>query len=308
MAPGDGELERVDCAVIIVTYNSAGDLESLLNSIPAGAPDLRMRVVVVDNDSSDGTWEQIEQRPDVVGVQTGANLGYAGAINVGRLSAGPYDNLLILNPDLVLEAGAVSKLWEVLQHPGVGATVPKILDQEGALYPSLRREPSLLRALGDACLGSRGARRPGWLTEQVRNPSAYEWSHDVDWSTGAAILISGPCDATVGPWDAQRFFLYSEETDFAARARTAGYRIAYVPEARVRHRQGGSGGPPALTALMAVNRVRYYEKHHQRFAASAFRCIVILTELLRCRDPAHRTAVRSVLRRSRWSALPGGIP
>jgi hypothetical protein len=108
-------------------------------------------------------------------------------------------------------------------------------------------------------------------------------------------LISAPCDRAVGRWD-ERFFLYSEETDYGARARAAGFRVEYMPTARARHRGGGSGQSSALLALNAVNRVRYMEK--RRRLPRAYRAAVILHELLRCGDSGHRTALRFVLRRS----------
>jgi GT2 family glycosyltransferase len=117
------------------------------------------------------------------------------------------------------------------------------------------------------------------------------------------LLVSAACDAAVGPWD-ERFFMYSEEVDHAARVRAAGFSIDYVPTARAQHRAGGSGSSSALTALMAVNRVRYMEKRRRR--AGLFRAAVTLHELIRVGNPGHRFALRILLRRSRWLALPGG--
>jgi GT2 family glycosyltransferase len=210
---------------------------------------------------------------------------------------------VVLNPDLVLEAGAIAELAATLRDPAVGVAVPMILDWAGRLELTLRREPSLSRAIGDAVFGHHLPHRPGWLSETVRDERAYRYRHSVDWAGGAAAIVSAACDAAVGPWD-ERFFLYSEEVDHAARVRAAGFRIEYVPTARIRHREGGSGSSAALTALLAVNRIRYVAKRGR--GGGVFRAAVVLHELLRASDPAHRFALRTVLRRSRWSALPGG--
>ncbi len=211
--------------------------------------------------------------------------------------------MLALNPDLTLESGAIRELMAAIREPGVGVAVPMIVNETGGLECSLRRDPSLSRALGDALLAGRLPRRPSWLSEMVRDQESYAHRHPVDWATGAVVLASGACDAAVGPWD-ERFFMYSEEVDHAVRARAASFRIDYVPTARARHRAGGSGWSPELTALMAVNRVRYVEKRGGR--ACLFRALVTLHELLRFRDPAHRRALHVLVRRSRWSMLPGG--
>jgi N-acetylglucosaminyl-diphospho-decaprenol L-rhamnosyltransferase len=298
---------RVDCAVVVVTYNSAEDIGGLLASLPAATEGLSVQCLVVDNGSADATVEIASRVSGVMCIKTGGNLGYAGGINVGRAHAGPYASLLILNPDIRLEPGCVTRLWTALQDPSVGIAVPRIADESGELFCSLRREPSVSRAVGDALFGSRFPGRPAWLSEFVRDQSSYSARGSFDWAGGAVLLISAACDEAVGAWDEDRFFLYSEETDLAARARDAGFHIDYIPEARVRHRGGGSGQSESLLALAAVNRIRYYEKRHGLpWRRMLFRSAVVLHELLRVKERAHRRALGAVLRRSTWARLPGG--
>jgi GT2 family glycosyltransferase len=298
-----GSHECVDCAVVIVTYNSADDIDSLLDSLPAAADGLTMRIVVVDNGSTDATVRLVHGHRDVLCVEAGANLGYAGGINLGRNNAGKYSSLLVLNPDIVLEPGALREMFAELGASAAGMTVPMLLDANGGRYLSLRREPTLARAIGDGLFGSHLGWRPGWLSEIVRRDQDYTYRHAIDWATGAVMLISADCDGAVGCWD-ERFFLYSEEVDYAARARAAGFRIYYLPNARARHRGGGSGRTDILTALMAVNRIRYMEKRGRW--PRAYRAAVVFHELLRFGNRGHRLALSAVLQPSKWSALPGG--
>jgi GT2 family glycosyltransferase len=296
---------HVDCAVLVVTYNSADDVGPLLDSLHVAADGLSLRTIVVDNGSTDGTVALLQARKDVRCIVSETNLGYAGGINRARAEAGPCDALLIVNPDVVLAPGAIAALAAAVRAPGVGVAVPMILGRDGTIERSLRREPSLTRAIGDALLGARLRRRPGWLSEVVWNPRAYAGRHAVEWATGAAAMISAGCDAAVGRWD-ERYFLYSEEVDYAARVRRAGFRIEYTPTARVRHRAGGSGSSPELVALMAVNRVRYVA--HRGDGAALFRLVVTLGEILRARDEGHRLAARTLLRRSTWrSHAPAAV-
>lgn len=279
----------------------------MLDSVAAAAGGLQTRCVLVDNASDDDTVAIARTYPTVTVIEAGGNLGYSGAINVGRAHAGQCAALLIVNPDLVLEPSAIERLFEAMAEPGVGIAVPKLLNSDGSLYLTMRREPSAVRALGDALFGARLAGRPGWLSETVRDTEAYERPQDVDWSSGAVMLISTECDRAVGRWDEERFFLYSEETDYAARARRSGYRVRYVPSAGVIHEEGGSGRSPSLAALLAVNRIRYYEKYHGPLSTWLFRLAVALQHLLRSFRPSERVALMAVLRRSEWGRLPGGI-
>lgn len=296
--------QTVDCTVVVVTYNSADHVSALLDSLPDAAGDLQIRVVVVDNGSRDGTVELLRARRDATLIETGRNLGYAGGINVARAACGPCSSILILNPDLELEPGAIVHLYEALDSPGVGAAVPMLLNEDGSRFFTLRREPSPGRALGDALFGARFPGRAACLSETIYDAGAYHRSIDVAWAGGAALLISCDCDSTVGAWDSDRFFLYSEETDFFRRARLCGYKVRSVPTARARHVGGGSGGAPALAALLAVNRIRYYEKYHGRAISHVFRAAVVIHYLLRSRSPREREALKAVSRRSRWSRLP----
>jgi GT2 family glycosyltransferase len=252
----------------------------------------------------DATVELVRGYPQVDCVEAGENLGYAGGINVGRELAIQHAALLILNPDIVLEPSAIFEMFAALKDPSIGIIAPMILEPDGHFFPSLRREPSLARAIGDGLLGARFGRRPGWLSEMVWDERAYGYPHAIDWATGAALMISAACDRAVGRWD-ERFFLYSEEVDYAARARAAGFRVEFRPAARVRHRGGGSGQSSALNALSVVNRVRYVEKYSRY--PTAYRAAVIFHELLRAYNRDHRAALRIVARRSEWSALSASL-
>jgi N-acetylglucosaminyl-diphospho-decaprenol L-rhamnosyltransferase len=294
----------VDCAVAVVTYNSVDHISALLDSLPAAVGDLRIRCVVVDNGSRDGTCELLRGRRDVTLIETGRNLGYAGGINVARAHCGPCSSILILNPDLELAPNAVLHLYQALNSPGVGVAVPMLLNEDGSRFFTLRREPSATRALGDALFGRRLRRRPGWLTETIYDDDAYRLPTDVTWAGGAALLISSGCDSAVGDWDSDRFFLYSEETDFFRRARACGYTVRSAPGAIARHVGSASGTAPALNALLAVNRIRYYEKYHGRATSVLFRGAVLIHYLVRSRSPQQREPLKAVIDRSRWSQLP----
>jgi GT2 family glycosyltransferase len=291
---------HADCTVVIVTYNSADYIGELLRSLSRAAPGLTLHTVVVDNGSSDETVRVVRNTRGVTLIEAKENLGYAGGINVGRSVAGSYSALLVLNSDVVLQEGSVTRMYAALSDPAVGIVVPALTDPRGRRLLSLRREPTLLRAIGDGLFGSRAAWRPGWLSETVREENSYRISHAIDWAAGAVLMISASCDRVVGSWD-ESFFLYSEETDYAHRARAAGFRIQYLPSAHAWHHEGASGASAHLVALMAVNRVRYVEKH--RHSPSVFRLAVALTELLRAGDSEHRTALRLVLDKRAWPAL-----
>ncbi|MFD5807616.1 WecB/TagA/CpsF family glycosyltransferase [Rhodococcus aetherivorans] len=299
-----GHRRRATVAVVVVTYNSVSDLPGLIDDLRIAARDQSIRVVVVDNQSSDGTTDVVRSHTDITLVESGGNLGYAGGINAAMPFVEPCEAVLILNPDLSLAPGAVTRLMTSLRGDDrIGAVVPLILDADGAVYNSIRREPSLSRAVGDALLGRRLRKRPSLLSEIDYCPADYLEAHDVDWATGAALLIRTTVAHEVGPWN-EEFFLYSEETDYFRRIRESGHLVRFEPSAVVQHRQGGSGTSPALARLMAVNRIRYVKRHHGAAYAVLFRGAVALAEALRSYDRERRRTLAAVLNRRKWRDLP----
>ena len=216
-----------DLGIVVVTYNSEHVVSGLLDSLTAGLAGVEADVIVVDNDSIDGTVTLLECRDNVV-VLRSENHGYAAGINRGVAELPDAKAILVLNPDVRLAPGAVPALLASLQLPNTGIVAPRVVDGHGALHRSMRREPTLGRALG---LGRTGI---PWLSEYVSEADAYAQPQVADWALGAALLISRHCFDALGGWD-ESFFLYSEETDFCLRARDMGLLTRYTPAAEVMH-------------------------------------------------------------------------
>ncbi len=315
-APGLPDGEPPELAVIVVTHNSAALVAECLGALEGAAQGVRSwELIVVDNASDDGTPALVRRlAPQATVVETGDNAGYAAGINVGLDRCPTAQHVLVLNPDVRLEPGSVLRLIDAVQRPGVGIAVPRLVDEAGRLQLSLRREPTLARALAEAVLGGTRASTTGRLGEVIGTPGDYEAERPVDWATGAVMLISRRCLDTVGAWD-DSFFLYSEETDFALRGRDQGLRTWYTPAATAVHLGGESNTSPWLWSILTVNRVRLYAKRHGPVATGAFRLAVLVNEALRAAtgSKTHRAGLRALLGRAparppRSSAAPEDGP
>lgn len=301
----DADSVGADVTAVIVTYNSADTLPRLLASLDRSPSSIR--AIVVDNGSADDTVVVARGFPTVKVIATGANLGYSGGINVGRRHLGAGEPLAILNPDLELDDAAIGHLLTALHgDPTIGIAVPQLRNPDGQRFDSLRREPTVLTSLADAIFGEKWRNRPRALAETLRRDDEYAASTDVAWAGGAALVVSAECNLAVGEWDEATYFLYSEETDYARRCRSAGFRVRYVPAAIAWHVGSGSGQSAELVALMSVNRIRYFERLHTPAITALFRATLVLQHALRLTDPRHRTALRFVLSRESWHLLPAG--
>src|SRR5262249_6282303 len=165
---------QCDVAVVIVTYNSSHVVEVLLDSLPAAADGLALHVTVVDNASTDGTADALEQRQDCAVIRS-TNDGYAAGINRGIRESPLAPAILILNPDVYLHPSAIRTMVKALAAEKRGIVVPRVLDSDGRLTWSLRREPTILRTTG--------LTRLKWplLSEYWNDPGDYETGHFVDW-------------------------------------------------------------------------------------------------------------------------------
>jgi GT2 family glycosyltransferase len=283
-------------AVVIVTFNSADTLPDLLSSLQTGLAHHDERdIVVVDNASSDASVATVKHHP--VGARvicSPVNGGYASAINMATATIRPDADLLILNPDIRLFETTVAQLQTCLGDPAVGVAVPKILKETGELSFSLRRNLTVASAWSEALLGGRVSNALG-LGEVIAEPHIYREQQEVEWATGAILLVSADARKRVGNWD-ESFFLYSEEVDFMRRVRRAGLTVRYHPQAQAVHIGGDTRASPFLYSLLTANRVLDYSRHHNRLATALLRCGAIFGEVLRAwKGREHRAALRILL-------------
>lgn len=221
--------ESTRASIIIVGYNSQEDLPRCLASLKetVTAAD---EVIVVDNASQDGTSQALEAHfPWVRVVRSPENLGFGGGNNLGaREAQGRY--LAFLNPDTTVAPGWLDALLAALEaDPTAGLATAKIL---------LLQDPERINACGNDIHISgltlcRGAGAPS---------TAFTHTETVGAVSGAAFAIRRTLFDTLGGFD-PAFFMYMEDTDLSLRARLAGYRCLFVPEAVVYHRYQLRFGP-----------------------------------------------------------------
>jgi GT2 family glycosyltransferase len=256
-------------AVVTVTYNSERLLPDFLAALADGLKGVSWHLTVADNASADDGVSVLRRlAPEATVVEMGRNVGYAAGINAAVRAARPHSAILVLNPDVRLRPGCATDLLGAL-GPGTGLAVPQLLDGKSELIESMRREPTVLRAWADALVGAGRVGRYPALGEVVTDRRLYREETVTDWAEGSTLLISAECWQRCGPWD-ESFFLYSEETDFALRARDLGFVTRYIPSARAVHLEGGSAQSPGLWTLVMLNRVRLFSRRNGTIRTMAY--------------------------------------
>ena len=242
-----------EISIIIVSFNARADLARCLASLRAAPPRSPHEIVVVDNHSTDGSADEARRCPDVRLIESETNVGFARANNVGiRASRGA--NILLLNSDTIVPAGAIDRLLGFLeQHPDAAIAGPRLVDGNG------RAELSFGGTIGpfNEVRQKLRARRQGFIDRATRRP------HAPDWVSGACLLVRRADAEAVGLLD-ERYFMYAEDVDFCAAVRARGRRVLFTPGVEVVHLRGRSAlsAPAAARAAHRRSQIAFYEKHH----------------------------------------------
>ncbi len=253
--PGPLHSQLGGTSAVVVNHNGGGALLGCVASLRAAG---LAKIVVVDNASRDGSLARLAAADrEALLVPTGRNLGYGTATNRGaRRAGGRY--LLVCNPDVVVEPEAVGELAARLDARADLAVVgPRLLSPDGVPYPSARRFPSFTTAAGHALVGwlrpdNRWTRRYR-LAEGSTLEEGLREEQDVDWVSGACMLVRREAFDSVGGFD-ERYFMYVEDLDLCWRLRRAGWVVRFVPQAHVMHEQGRSTRRRPLRMLVAHHR------------------------------------------------------
>ena len=252
-------------SIIIVSFNARADLERCLASLHATPPEVPHEIIVVDNGSSDRSADEARRWKDVRLIETGPNLGFARATNVGiRASTGT--NLLLLNNDTIVPPHAIDRLVAELQrHPDVAVVGPRLVDAHGRAELSFGRMMGPFNELRQKILVRGQARRQPFVSRAVdrmmRQP------HSPDWVSGACLLVRRSDAEAVGLID-ERYFMYTEDVDFCAAIRARGRGILFTPAVDIVHVRGRSaaGASSATDDAYRRSRLAFYEKHHPAWA------------------------------------------
>lgn len=262
--------------VVLINYKTPEMTQLSLASVLREMESIpESRVALVDNDSQDGSYEELarvieergwKDRVDLI--RSPKNGGFAWGVNQGARPAlasdDPPEYIYLLNSDAMPDPGALKLLVDFLDtHPEVGICGSQLYGSDGETHTTAFRIHTLG---GEFCSTVRGLPGLGWLLDRwvVTMPNPVEPA-PVGWLAGASMLIRGEIFEKVAFFD-ENFFLYYEETDFCRQAALAGYPTWYIPGSRVEHVGGASTGwkdfsKPRASFWFDGRRYYYYKNH-----------------------------------------------
>ena len=230
----------MDVSIIIVNWKVKDLLEACLRSVYKETQGVNFEVFVVDNDSGDGSVEMVKEKfPQVNLTASKDNLGFAKGNNiVAKHAKGRY--VLLLNPDTEVLDNAIGKMVEFMDsHPECGISGCKLLNPDLTHQPSVRRFPTFssqaLILLKLHHLFPKTKAMHDYLAEDFD----YDKIGEADQVMGAFFMIKREVVEKIGLLD-ETFWIWFEEVDYCKRAKEAGFKIFYTPEAKIVHHFGQS--------------------------------------------------------------------
>lgn len=226
-------MEQIKVSIIIINYNSGDFLSKCLDSIQPSR--FVHEIIVVDNNSTDHSYQCARDKHRVRLIRCQENGGYAKGANTG-INSSAGELILVANPDIVFGAGAIEAMVScAVAHPETGMVGPKIKNFDDTLqYECKRNQPDLLNSLF-YFLGLQNRRGNHYVTKEE---GYYEKSEYVNAISGSCMLFKREALERCGLFD-EDFFMYGEDLDMCHRMIRAGYKIFYNSRAVVHHYKGG---------------------------------------------------------------------
>ena len=268
-------------SAVVVSYNTKELTLDCLRVMGESLAGFSSEIFVVDNASTDGSAQAVQQSyPDVQVIASLANRGFGAANNLAFAKA-QGEFLLLLNSDAFPRPNAVATLVDFLDtHPEVGVIGPKLLNPDGSLQQSCFRFTTPLQAWLENLWISR------WLSVNSSLGDYQGWDYSaeraVDFCIGACLLVRREVYARVGGFDEQ-FFMYQEEADWQRRITAGGWRVMFTPKAEVMHIAGASGKnePVLINNHFFESLDKYLLKHHGLVGFLLLRAAMLVGSLIR---------------------------
>ena len=263
--------------IIILNYKVSDLVNKCLASVNK-SDYKKIKIYIIDNDSRDLSATDIKKFTKTTFIQNNVNSGYTGGNNLGIKQAlkDGCDYVFILNPDTTVEKNTISELVKTLESNNAAIAGPKIYFSDSKKIWFAGGVIDLANVIG------------GHLGVDEVDSGQYDQVTEVDYITGAAILIKREVLNKVGLFD-ERYFLYYEDSDLCYRSKKAGYKIIYVPTAIVYHKNAQSTG-------LGSPLQDYYQTRNRMLFASKFLSF-------RTRFALFREGLRNVMIYTRRKAL-----
>lgn len=277
-------MRELSLTIIIVSWNVKHLLRDCLISIHENI-NIDYEIIVVDNASSDNTQEMFCEFSHVNFIGLDNNLGFAKAVNIG-ISQSRGDYILLLNPDTKIFKNSIETMKKFLEmNEKAGAIGPMIIEIDGQVQGSARKFPSYKTVFfGRKSLLQKIAKKCKYSKTEIPCLHHYEKTPlEVDWISGACLMIKTDAINDVGILD-ERFFMYWEDADWCFRAQKQGWKIYWLPTAKIEHIGGESSKKSPYKSILYFHNsvIKYFNKNMNNANIKILFLLIPILIYIRC--------------------------
>lgn len=270
----------IDLSIVIVSYNTKDLLEECIESIYKNTKEISFEIVVVDNNSKDGSSEMVSKNfKDVILIENRKNLGFSKANNVGvKKTSGRL--VLFLNSDTLVYEKTLKYMVDFMdKHEDVGASTCKLIMPNGKTDDASHRGfPTPWNAFSHFSGLSKLLPKTKIFGGYNLTYLDFDKPHEIDALAGAFMLVRRIAGEKIGWWD-EDYFFYGEDIDFCYMLKQNNWKIYYVPDVSILHYKGVSGGLKKISENISTadketktrstkerfNAMRiFYKKHYEK--------------------------------------------
>ncbi len=254
-------------SVLIVSYNVKQYLIHCIDSIKKSDYTGQIEIIVVDNNSFDGSLDAIKSKiKDVICIQNDINIGFGKAVNqAAKVATGKY--FLILNPDTIIEESTLSTFVNYLdENSTVGLVGPKIVNSDGSLQKGSKRSFPTIGVAVPKLMGlDKIFPKSKWAGRYNLNYLNPDETHKVDAISGSCMFIRSDLFNKIGGFD-ERFFMFGEDLDLCYQVYQQEFDVYYLPKTQIMHYQGESVKSAPYDSLNAFYQamILFSEKHFSK--------------------------------------------
>jgi GT2 family glycosyltransferase len=264
----------VDLSIVVVNHNHREMIEKYLPEIFTASNTVTFEVALIDNACNDGTAKWVvDNLPKVKLVRNSSCKSYAENMNMGMkvMTHGRY--FVVLNPDIECLPGLWDEAVKFMDNNSdVGIMGPQLLNRDHSVQPSCRRFSTPLNLLVRGLHLDGLLKNTQFMVDYLMLDDDHEQIMDVDWVTGALMIVRRKAIDHVGGMDERYKVAYSEDQDWCCRMWQAGWRVTYVPTARAIHdhlRTGINKPWSRMARAQLINAIRMFRKFNWKLSRSS---------------------------------------
>ena len=277
-------MSEIKISYVIVNWNGKSVLKGCLDSLQNESEGINCEIIVVDNNSNDGSQELIKkQYSNIILIENKDNLGFSKANNIG-IAKSRGELLFLVNSDIIALENSIKNMLDYMdENLEVGMAGPKVFNHDMTKQTSCSNYPGLWNELCGAFA----------LNKVFSNASLFSdwrmdyWDHmserSVSVLSGCFWAIRRTALDDVGLLD-ERFFIYGEDVDWSRRFNNSKWKVKFNPESRIIHLGGASSSrtPIRFYVEMQIANLKYWNKHHSRVKVIAYKLILFIHHLISC--------------------------